>query len=390
MTRIDSARGVTVLMVAHVAGMIDLVALPVWVGTLMPHYQLNAQQAGGLVTLFLLGAVLSSLFFAPRFNRMPGRMAAALGFGVAALAFVALSTTRDYGAMAALHALGGMAAGCALSFTHGTMGRSANPHRLFAMAGLSLGVFSIGFLALAPQVVRLAGGSALFQIFAGVMGIALLACAIGFPSSTKQGSGVLSAARRAQAAAPLGAGVWFGILGISCMALTQAMMFSFVERIGVERGFGQERVLAVLIAVGLVNLFPAVLAAWLQRRWSPVRVAMLAPIAQAVLSLTIAESASFTPYAAAACVFVFVMIFAHTFVFGLLAQLDPTGRAVASTPAMLMVGSAIGPVLGGAVVHNFGYPSLGWAVLLVSAVSVFGFHRMGRETQSAGAYALPH
>ena len=45
------------LVVAHVAGMIDLVALPVWVGTLMQHFQFDAQQAGALVTLYLLFAV---------------------------------------------------------------------------------------------------------------------------------------------------------------------------------------------------------------------------------------------------------------------------------------------------------------------------------------------
>ena len=51
-------------MVAHCAGMVDLVALPVWVGTLIANYNLDPRQAGGLPTLFLLGAVASSLLFA--------------------------------------------------------------------------------------------------------------------------------------------------------------------------------------------------------------------------------------------------------------------------------------------------------------------------------------
>ena len=56
-TKTESRPGRSALMVAHCAGMVDLVALPVWVGTLIANSGLDPQQAGGLVTLFLEGAV---------------------------------------------------------------------------------------------------------------------------------------------------------------------------------------------------------------------------------------------------------------------------------------------------------------------------------------------
>ena len=58
-------------------------------------------------------------------------------------------------------------------------------------------------------------------------------------------------------------------------------------------------------------------------------------------------------------VLIALMVFTHTFLFGLLARLDPSGRAVAATPAMLMIGAAIGPVLGGTAIQLAGYPGLG-------------------------------
>ncbi len=75
MTTTESKRGIIALMMAHVAGMLDLVALPVWVGTLMSQYQFAPQKAGGLATLFLLGASVASMFLAPRFRalRWPAR-----------------------------------------------------------------------------------------------------------------------------------------------------------------------------------------------------------------------------------------------------------------------------------------------------------------------------
>ena len=82
------------------------------------------------------------------------------------------------------------------------------------------------------------------------------------------------------------------------------------------------------------------------------------------------------PFAIATALFAGVMIFSHTFAFGLLAGLDPSGRAVAATPAMLMVGAAIGPVLGGTLVKTLGYGSLGVAALIVACVAVACFWRV--------------
>lgn len=72
----------------------------------------------------------------------------------------------------------------------------------------------------------------------------------------------------AQARRKLPRAVWFGILGVACMGLVQSMTFSFLERVGSDRGFGLQAVTGVLIALGLVNLFPPVLAALLEKRWS--------------------------------------------------------------------------------------------------------------------------
>jgi len=150
---VDGLKGRISLVLCHCAGMIDIVALPVWVGiVLIGQYGLDPQRAGALATLFLGSVVASSLFFSPRIDRIRGTLAVPVGFGIAAAAFFALSTTKDYGTMAALHVLGGLAVGCGLSFAHSTMGSSANPHRLMAMAFIALSFLSFGFLgAVCPK-----------------------------------------------------------------------------------------------------------------------------------------------------------------------------------------------------------------------------------------------
>ena len=160
------------------------------------------------------------------------------------------------------------------------------------------------------------------------------------------------------------------------MALTQAMMFSFLERIGIDRGFRREAVTGVLIALGFVNLFPAPLAAFLEKRVSPHAVLLSGPIVRPLIALAIAFSGSFPAYAAPAVLFAAVMIFTHTFAFGVLSKLDPTARALAGTPAMLMIGAAVGPILGGLLVQGFGYGSLGVAAVVIAAIAVFLFSKV--------------
>jgi predicted MFS family arabinose efflux permease len=357
--------------------MVDLVALSIWVGALITHYGFDPQRAGGLPTLFLVGAVLASVTLAPQVRRLHARWVAALGFGVSALAFLMAAGVTEYFQLAVLHVTAGVAAGAALSVTHGTIARSSNPHRLFAVVGMALGVFAVVFLAGTPQLIAALGGAALFHAFAAVMALGAVAALLAFPSPVSDSQPAAQAAKPS----PLAKVVWFGIVGISCMTLVQAMIFSFLEGVGLERGFEQAAINGVLIALGLVNLLPAALAALLQKHLAARKVLLAGPVVQLALATAIMVSPAFAPYALAAAFFAAVMIFTHTFAFGLLARLDESGRALTGTPAMLMIGSAVGPFLGGTLVNVFGYESLAVAAACLAVVAVFCFARLpARET----------
>lgn len=374
----ERGRGRATLMLCHFAGMVDLVALPVWVGTLVQHYGFDLEHAGMIVTAFLLGAVGASMLAAPLYNRLPRGACAAAGYGIAALAFLGASRVNAFAGLAALHLVAGVATGAALSLAHGTIGRSANPHRLFALAGTALGIGAVIFYAAVPAAVAAHGGAMLFMVFAGLMALATLACAIGFPQVAAQ-------VRERGLAGPLPRAAWFAILGVACMALNQALTFSMLDRIGVARGFGQDRVNGLLVVVGLLNLFPAAVAALLQKRLDPVRVALVAAPLQAALALTVTLSSDFLPYALAGAVYPAVLIFTHTFLFGLIARLDPSGRALASTPAMMMTGSAIGPALAGAVAMRAGFAGQAALAVAVGLSATLLFAMLARR---AGARPL--
>jgi predicted MFS family arabinose efflux permease len=372
------------LLAGHCAGMLDLVALPIWMGALIGRLQLDPQRAGALVTLFLAGQVVSSLFCAPRFNRLPKRPLATLGFLVAAAAFAAMTLAPAYPVLALLHLIGGVGAGCALSVTHGSIGRAANPHRLFALAQLSLSMLGIVVMGAGPKAIEVGGASAFFALLAGFIACVAVLAGLTFPNDrTTPG---VAAAAPVPAAAPIPSQAWFAIVGISLLTLAQAMMFSFIERIGVDR-YGNDAVVAVLIGVGVVNLLPGPLAALLQHRLRADRVALVGPLLHATAALLLTQQPGYGVYAVTAASFVAIVVFTHTFLFGLLARLDPTGRAVSATPAMMMIGSCAGPILAGTVVVRFGYGALGLAVACVGVLSALLFSRLQRVPPAAAVAA---
>lgn len=368
---------IAALLLGHCAGMLDLAGLPVWVGAnLIGFYKFDPQKAGLLASVFLLCAVIASMVLAPRYGRVSARGVTVLGYAVAALAFVALGTLagHDYMTMLVLHAIGGLGAGSALTMVDGTMGRSDNPHRMFAYAGMSVAVFGILVLGGGVAIISQFGGTALWFLFAAVMGLAALLALLVFP--------------KVPAARPLPEGgtrrisrhVWFGIVGMSILCMAHSMIFPFVERMGIDRGYAAGTVAAVLMSIGFANLIPSPLAALLEKRLRPERAIMAGTLVHMLLVLLVTWVPRLEVYAPVVAILTTPLLFMHAFLFGLMARLDPSGRAVAATPAMLMIGSAIGPALGGSLLVATGYAGLGMVVAAFGLVATVFFSRI-RETR---------
>ncbi len=381
MNRSFGFKGNAALMVSHCAGMLDLVALPLWIGVLVASYQFDSQQSGGLVTLFLIGAVCASLFVAPRFKRLNRQTIAVSGFLLAALCFFAATQTADYFFLAVLHLFAGLTSSSALSMAHGTIARSRNPHKLFAIAGFSLGVTGFIFMGATPNITKAIGGHAIFAIFGAIMAIAAMVCLIAFPSLSD--SELSNNENASSISEKIPTSVWFGIAAISLMAITQAMTFSFMERVANERGFEHQNIVMILVSLALINIVAAAMAGILEKRLSPRLVLVAGPLMQIVLANIIMNAEVLPLFALGSVFFVAIMIFTHTFVFGLLAKLDTSGRALAATPAMLMVGAAIGPILGGTLIKAIGYYGIGMAAVIFGLISTLCFLKIFSSSVSS-------
>lgn len=366
-----SLRGIATLYTGHMAGTIDLAALPLWIGVLMANYGLAPQQAGLTVTMFLAGIVVASAVLAPRFDRLRPRWIATLGYFAAAVCFL-LSlllpvAPGSFQSLLVIHAIAGLCVGSGLSMVHGSIGRTQNPHRHFGFANVMVGIMAIFMFAILPGQITLHGGQAMFVAFIIVMTMTGSAALLFYPESSANAE-VASVASK-QSRAPIPAIAYLLVVAVVCLMLNHSMVFAFVERISASRGFDSGQVQLLLIAMGFFNLLPGLLAVLLQKRFSPLAVGMAGGLLQAALALTLTSATTFTFFGAATFFYPATILFIHTFLFGILSQVDPSGRVVAATPAMMMTGAALGPAIGGGLVAAIGFEGLGWAAFAFAAAA---------------------
>jgi predicted MFS family arabinose efflux permease len=368
----ESLAGRGALIVGHAAGMLDLVAAPVWVGVLVQFRHLSPLQAGLLMTVYTAGIFLTSITLAPRFTQLPQRLIAIAGFFLGALAFVVIILLDGFAALVPAHFVAGIGAGSALSMVHGTISRSARPHRLFAIANLGVALFSIAFFIGVPAALP-RDPNAVFFVLGGLLALAGIAAAVAFPSTFAAGPTSPAAAAGA-GVSPYKLAVVLAFTGVALMSIGQSNIYPFVERIGAWREFSPQSIANMLAISGILNLLAPIVAAVLENIVPRVATICVALLIHAVFTITASSSATFTPYAVAGSLLIFMTLFSHTFMFGLIAKIDPSGRTASSTPAMITLGAMMGPALGGAMAQFVGFYAIGWvsaALLLASSACFF-------------------
>lgn len=373
---IDYGRGRIALVVAHCAGLIDMIGLPLWVGILVDVYRFDPQQAGGMVTVFLGGVFLASVLIAPNFHRISGRAAAVPGFAVAAACFWIAASIHKTEVIAMAHGIAGLAVGLALSVTHGTISTGKQPHRLFGIAGTAVGIFGMVFMAVVPKMIGAFGGPALFVVFGGVMAIATLFALAAFPDKASTLDNEWGKSRPRE---PLPKAIWAGLASWTLISFAFAMTNAFMERAGINHGFSHEQVATSLLIMATVTMFAGVLAVYLEGRVAIRVVLFLLPVIFASMVSLMLSASKLAMYRIGMATIPASMIIMQVFVFGALSRFDRSGRSLAAFPATIMLGTAVGPVIGGTLVKAFGYGALSMGVVVASLMALLGFLRLAAE-----------
>jgi hypothetical protein len=152
--------------------------------------------------------------------------------------------------------------------------------------------------------------------------------------------------------------VWILVVcffGVAFLQTANAVTMSFVERDGNFRGFDPASIGMVLAVGGVIPLSAPVAATLLEKKLSPIWMVIIDMLLHGALSLAVFNSTMLGLFFVSYALVPTMVSFTHTFAFGFLAKFDLRGRMNALMPAMMMTGSAVGPVLGGTVAKYAGF-----------------------------------
>ncbi|KVR68393.1 MFS transporter [Burkholderia cepacia] len=373
---------VALVVFAAITPLLLLVA-PAVAGQLATQLGLSASQIG---TYFFVELGAFSLATVPSYlwlGRIDARRVAAFAialFGAGNLltalwmpGFVALLALR------AVTALGGGSLMVLCMTSAATSENSDRVYGLWVVGQLIAG--AIGLFVL-PHVFAAFGLRALYVALAG---LALLAAPLsrGFPSSLGARTAPAQHARGAAARTPQGS-IVLAIGAVLTFYLAIGSVWTFASRAAAEAGLDPQSTGNVLAIASVMGIAGAALASCAGGRLA--RRAMLtagyALLAASLVALAVMRQAG--GYSAAIFAFKFAWTFVLPFILATVAQIDTSGRLVATLNFVIGAGLAAGPLLAGLMLDAGGtMHALFTAATAVAIVSFAALRHIDRRTHAS-------
>ncbi|WP_082467005.1 MFS transporter [Sphingomonas sp. Leaf25] len=334
--------------------------MPVMVAALQRQFGIGPEAAGAVVSANMGGILLATAFAPLLLARARERTLLHAGLAVMVAGNIATIFVTDYGVLIGVRALSGLGEGLACAVAYGLMARSARPGVSVSLYAAGQNVIAAGGMAILTLMMA-AHGPAIFYIAVSVVALpALLLVPIATRDAPPRAVASLRRPVPAAGIAPL--------VAIFLVFTGMGLSWTFLERIGSAHGLaaaGIATLLSLAASAGMVGpLLAALVADALRVR--PVLLAVAGAVVLAAIGLGIGGGAVVT--IAAACLLRFTWAFVYPFLFRLMAEREPSGRAATVTPLATAAASTVAPVLGGALLERVGLGALlGGSAALVLA-----------------------
>lgn len=261
------------------------------------------------------------------------------------LADVASALAPGFASFLAIRAAAGLAGGLAISTTTAALARRHRPDRLFGLfllAQLAFGMVCSGAL---PWLVTATRPGSMFEAFAVLDAMVLLAAwrllpAVALPGAGRQRGMPCSRRQRLVRAAMLAAILVF-FVGIGAF-------WTYAGRLGVAAGLDATSVGRGLGLAGLAGIAGAFLPVWLQTRLGrvlPCVVGSAAMLFGAAGLHALAEGPDAARYTLSTAAFMFGWYLVYPYQLGLLSLVDRDGRGSVLAAAVTGIGLGIGPAI---------------------------------------------
>ncbi|MEM6486112.1 MAG: MFS transporter [Pseudomonadota bacterium] len=340
-------RGYLAIALLGVFATLVLITLPVFVAELTSDRDWSDTRLGWLASMDLGAGALASTVLFPFVDRLPWQRTARISLVLVIVGNLACSAAFSFTILLVLRFAVGFANGIILVLVFVTLSNSSHPDRFFGVYVFAQLLLQATMLLLIPTISGTFGANAIFLTFA-------LCSAMTFPLINSLPLSPTSTATEAETfreeriSAHLKLPQFRVIIALAAQALyflAPAALWSYLEPIGVDFSIAKDQInhaLALSALFGVAGAVAAIQLAEVQSRLAAMAAGTLLSLLSVLLFLYGSGSSLFT---GAVAVFSFAWNFTFPFQMGVIAALDPSGRAASLSLTVQLAGLGVGPAL---------------------------------------------
>lgn len=358
---------------ANLHGSISNIVLPFLMSSYIEHFGLSASLAGMLSTAETLVTAACTFLITRRFgsfSSVPVALiaGATIAFGQCMTAFASDNVTLILG-----RGMVGAGAGVVLAIGNGLIGITANPERTFGIVwSLSLVVEAMLFVLIPYSMADIG-----YPGFYGLLAITLFVLL--FPLFWLQDIPRSEAVGTISGVGSVNPG-WYTLFGILFLFAGVGGLWAFFDQIASVKIQMDSRDVGIVLGIGMVFAFMgATCSGVLNVRVGRKRPTFVGLGLLTIVSVSIPLTTSMTLFQIYLLVFLFLVYFLVPYLLGLAATADDQGKFAALGSVMIVLGSAIGPSIGGVLVERAGFETLallvGVTCVIASVALAFGMGR---------------
>jgi len=348
-------------------GYLPLLVLPWTFGALVTRAGYSESEAGWIATLEVAALAATSLLAARRATR-PGRSKlAAAGTVLAILAnIIAIIVAPASPLFLAARLCSGAGLGVAVAVGNATAAGSPNPTRAFAALWFLMALWQLLVFNVTPWVIERSGLAGAYGLIAGAC-LLLLPLILCTPDPTIAVSDVQASEPKGGVRGPLAIVILTAFL---TFWLRDGLVFSMSERLAAHVGIDGQRLGVILGVASVLGLLGPALATRLRPGTPSPYLLVGAFLVTLVVTAVMAFGISPMAFSVATLLLPGTGLFSASLLSGLAAEIDSTGRLVAIGAGISFISEAIGPAIGGMLIHSGGRSALAVAVITVGLTSL--------------------
>jgi MFS family permease len=360
---------------------------PVWVAAFLQHGMLTTSEVGWLASGEIFSIAIGTLTMSVWGERVSPRLVSVSA--TASIAIVnAVSMFPSVQAVVFGRLLSGAAMGVLLATATGLAVRRHNAQRMLVLMTAMGVLFMSGIFFVSPILIDWYGPAGFFALVAGVAAVSAAAALFGFPDLTVGDAAKFSLIPHVPKVAPL-----LGCVALVCVAVGMTAVSTYIITIAGTVGFDARAAGVAVAAVVPLTLVSLIAAHALGER-AGLRRPLCYGLTVLAIDLFLLGSVS-TPilFCVYAAVFYMAAGFSGPYAIALVGRIDGSSHFISAAPAFLMIGTAMGPKLGSALIDSSHFiwlsavaaSCVGVSILLFTAAAWLG----GMSTKASVLKAVP-